>query len=304
MNLKKKLFYFLNNDEKQEISNKIPNLYFYKLIRIQKNNLIFKNDIVNKFNNKGGSNELKNNYEKKTGSYKIEINDNKYNYKIERYSPENDNEFRFIDLITIKDKYKNTITCGSIQINKKENSANIISLGNSNKCLKSENNNVEFKYGDIIFQILIDICKKENVTKIELTDNSNKKCGSYSLILNYLKTLTHGVTHYYKYGFKFKLNKDNHLLKLNYQNFKNDPKIHKNDLLKLIENSDKDIYQEVSKVLDKINNKEISIKKFVKLFTQQLDNEKYCKFISNIYIELYDLAGYKPYFTKDYEKIL
>ena len=160
---------------------------------------------------------------------------NKYYYRVERYSTNEgtkyeDNNNKFIDFITIKDKYKNFVDCGSISINIKNKTASITSLGNSPKCLRSTNN-VKFKYGDILFQIMLSICKKENLKEIELTDNSNRKCGDIDLSLDYLKTLTHGFPHYHKYGFKFKNDEDNKILNDNYKNYQNDPKITKNKLL-------------------------------------------------------------------------
>jgi hypothetical protein len=59
--------------------------------------------------------------------------------------------------------------------------------------------------------------------------------------------------------------------------------------------------EEINKILSKIESDNISIKKFIKLFTLDLTNKKYCKFINSIYIDLYKEAKYKPYFTKDYE---
>lgn len=290
---KKKFFFKLSSEQIINFLNIEPDFFIYKFLNSKNRKLVF---IM-----KGGNKDINNTYDKKTGEYNFEINDNKYYYKVERYSPENDNKFRFIDLITIKDKYKNNIDCGSIQINKKGNSASIISLGNSNKCLKSEKDNVEFKYGDVIFQILIDICKKENLNKIELTDNSNKKCGNYSLILNYLKTLTHGVPHYYKYGFKFKYEDDNKILKKNYKNYLTDPKITKEELLNLLKDKGKiDMINHLTKVINKIETNEISIKKFVLLLTRDLKNNDYCELVYNIYVDLYIKAGYLPYYTKDY----
>jgi hypothetical protein len=60
------------------------------------------------------------------------------------------------------------------------------------------NGNVEFKYEDILFQIMINICKKENIRQIELTDNLYRQCGNVNLSLDFLKTMTQGFTHYFK----------------------------------------------------------------------------------------------------------
>ena len=179
--------------------------------------------------------------------YNIILNGNQYYYNVERYSyvdekDVKDDRFTFIDLITIKDKYKNNIHCGSIAIDTKTKKAIITSLGNSPKCLIS-NGNVEFKYGDILFQIMINICKKENVRQIELTDNSYRQCcspsldgnlatlGNLNLSLDFLKTMTHCFTHYYKYGFKYKYEPGNQILKENNEHFLTAPTIKANQIL-------------------------------------------------------------------------
>ena len=101
----------------------------------------------------GVSNDYIKKYNNETGKYNITLNGNQYYYNVERYSyidekDVKDDKFTFIDLITIKDEYKNNIHCGSIAIDtktKKATKATITSLGNSPKCLIS-NGNVEFKY--------------------------------------------------------------------------------------------------------------------------------------------------------------
>ena len=296
--LREKLIKILNSEERINLMNMKISLNNYKYEYKKDRNIIFAL--------RGGNNKYKEydkNYDNKTGKYNIIIDDNKYYYRVERYS--GDEDFRIIDIISIKDEYKNNIDCGSIQIDKKQRIATIISLGNSNKCIKSDNKKVKFKYGDIIFQIMMNICKKENLRKIELSDNSNINCSGYSLILNYIKTMTHGIPHYYKYGFKFKLENDNKILNNNYKNYMKDPKINKNDLLEIIKNKGSvNIINHLYKVINKLSKEEISIKKFILLLTQDLENREYCELTNNIYITLYEYGGYKPYYSKSYELLL
>jgi hypothetical protein len=296
---------YMTTEQKTLFLLKIPYINLFKIQKIYKKNI----------NLMGGNpkkkdidydKEFNKEYDNNTGKFNIEIYKNKYYYRVERYSTGEgtefeDKKFKFIDFITIKDKYKGVVDCGSISIDLKNKTATITSLGNDSKCLKSKNN-VEFKYGDILYQIMLYICKKEKLKKIELTDNSNRKCGDINLSLDYLKTLTRGFPHYHKYGFKFKYDEDNEILKENYNNYQNDPKITKKKLLSLLKKKhiDEKMIESINKILDKLSNDEVSIKKFVKLYTLDLTNKENCDLIHKIYIELYKEAGYKFYSTKDY----
>jgi hypothetical protein len=292
--LKLKLLKILNESEKTNLLLTMPDIKTYNLLSLNKTNLILK----------GGSNydkDYKNTYNHDSGKFNLNINANKYYYKVERYSPDNDDEFIFVDIITIKDKYKNNIQCGSIQIDKNKKIANIISLGNSEKCLKSENENIKFKYGDIILQIIIYICKKEHMVKIELTDNSEITCNKYKLNLMIFKTITSGCPHYVKYGFKFKDKYNRGILNDNYINYLKDPQINKSELIEIIKNNgDNEIIDKLFDVINKIDNSTISIKKFILLLTRDLENKKYCKFANNIYRMLYAYGGYKPYSSQHF----
>ena len=289
--LKITLFKHMTDSQKTFLLLGVPNINSYKLISNYQKNLILH----------GGSD-----YNNSSGKFSTNIDGNEYYYKVDRYSPDGDKQFKIIDLITIKDKYKENVHCGSIQIDRKEKIANILSLGNNNKCLLSTNN-TKFKYGDILFQIMIHICKKEKVKKIQLTDNSTITCGECDLNLNYLKTITHGYPHYIKYGFKMKNenNPDNDIIKENYDIYLSNPTINKNKLINIIKNkSDDETIKKIIKVINKLENDEISIKKFVKLLMIDLENNNYCKLIYNIYMKLYRHAKYLPLVTNSYELYL
>lgn len=302
--IKYKIMANMTDDQKTILLLKIPYINMFKPISNYENKIKLIGGALNDFNKK---------YNNRTGKYNIELNGNRYYYNVERYSYTDekgvaDNKFTFIDLITIKDKYKNNIHCGSIAIDTKTKRATITSLGNSPKCITSENNDVVYKYGDILFQIMIDICKKENVKAIELTDNSYVLCcaGDVNLSLDYLKTMTQGLTHYSKYGFKYKRDYDNTILKKNHKHFLTDPTIKADIILKLLKNKkiDDETIDKIKKLFEiykkDTNSDNISVKKFVKFYTEDLTNKKRCAFIERIYGELYILAGYKTYLTKDY----
>lgn len=305
--IKHRIMKNMTNEQKTLLLLKIPYINLFKLQNTYKQNInLIGGNPKEKKNVIDFENDYNKEYNNKTGKFNIEIDKHKYYYRVERYSTNEgtkyeDKEFKFIDFITIKDKYKELIDCGSLSIDIKNKMATITSLGNDSKCLKSKDN-INFKYGDILYQIMLHICEKENIKKIELTDNSYRKCGNIDLSLDYLKTLTYGFPHYHKYGFKFKYDEDNEILKYNYNNYLNDPKITKKKLLLLFKkkNIDEKIIRSINKAFDKLPNDEISIKKFVKLYTLDLTNIENCDFVHKIYIELYNEAGYKLYHTKDY----
>ena len=81
-------------------------------------------------------------------------------------------------------------------------------------------------------------------------------------------------------------------------NYLSNPKITKNKLLSLLKK--KNIDEKIIKSINKLPNEEISIKKFIKLYTLDLTNKENCDLIHKIYIELYKEAGYKLYSTKEY----
>lgn len=293
----------MTNEQKTMLLVKIPYINMFRLSSTyeKKINLIG-GDITELYNKE---------YNNGTGKYNIKINGNQYYYNVERYSffdnnGVEDKKYKYIDLITIKNKYKNNIHCGSIAIETKNNNASITSLGNDTKCLLSPDNKTEFKYGDILFQIMINICKKENVKKIVLTDNSYRQCGNTDLSLDYLKTLTQGFPHYHKYGFKYKYEPDNQILKENYKHFLTSPTINANKILSLLKEKkiDNTTINKIKKLFEiykkENNNDDISVRKFVKFYTNNLKDIERCDFIKKIYIDLYTLAGYKPYLTKDY----
>jgi hypothetical protein len=242
---------------------------------------------------------------------KVELdNGDIFYYNVERYTPMNENNnYKVIDLVSLKKKNfddESFIPCASIQLNLKNKKADIFSLGNNNKCIKAKNKDTVFKYGDIMFQIMLDICKRERIKYISLTDNSNITCGKHKLNLDVLKTLTHGTTHYTKYGFNFKQKIDRDTYNENKILFNRIPSIDKNELKKLIFKADIDeeITKYLFRVIDKFDNSKIAIRKVAILLTKDLENEEFCKLIYLIYYDLYKIAGYKPYYSKDYELFL
>ncbi len=310
--LRNKIYLSLNDYEKTKI-NKLSQLEKYIKISDNKINII-KSKIY-----KGGE-VIKNTYDKnklnQTNKEIIIIDSSEYYYNVEKYNLLNDNENLMIDIVSIKKKEynKNDDICGSIQINKNTQVANIIGLGNEYECIKLKNCNNEYKNGssilrpqtcyarNIIFQIMLDICKKENITQINLTDNSYKKCRG-------LETMTVGKTHYMKYGFKFKKKSETNRYEYNKKLFDSDPTINKTELINLILSTQTDIgvKKYLFDILNAMNVENISIKNFLLLLMSKKDpnNNKvedvnYCRLIYDIYDILFEKAGYKLYFNYDY----
>ena len=305
-NLIDKIYLSLNDYEKTKI-NKLNKLDKYKKIsEIKKKIQIFKfygGDVISNTYNKNKIEELNKEI--------VIIDNNEYFYNIGGYSSFGDNENMIIDIVSIKKKdyNNNDYICGSIQIDKNTLIATIIGLGNEYKCVKLKNGNDVYKNGDIVFQIMLDICKKENIKQINLTDNSYKKCGDIEINLNVLKIMTYGKTHYMKYGFKFK--KKSELTKYEYNKkiFDLDPKVNKIDLINLIRSSKTNIEtkQYIIGVLHMSKSLDISIKYFLLLLmskknpnNENLEDKNYCQLIYDIYDSLFEIGNYKMHVNNDY----
>ena len=305
-NLINKIYLSLNDYEKTKI-NKLNKLDKYKKISEIKKKIklseLYGGDVVSNTYNKNKIEELNKEI--------VIIDNNEYYYNIEKYSSFGDNENIIIDIVSIKKKdYENNdYICGSIQIDKNASIATIIGFGNEYKCIKLKNGNDLYKNGDIVFQIMLDICAKENVKQVNLTDNSYKKCGYVEINLNVLKIMTYGKTHYMKYGFKLKKKSEMTKYEYNKKIFNSDPKVNKLELLNLINNSNTDITikQYIIGVLNMTDSQNISIKYFLLLLmskknpkNEKLEDKNYCQLIYDIYDSLYEIGQYKIHVNNDY----
>lgn len=92
--------------------------------------------------------------------------------------------------------------CVSVIISKKDNIAEIHSIGNFDSCLHTTNQNV----GSTLLQLTIKMLKrykdKFKIKMIILVDNSIKKCGKKNIKFSIMKTLLTGDTWYGNYGFR------------------------------------------------------------------------------------------------------
>lgn len=122
--IKHKIMANMTNEQKTMLLVKIPYINMFKLSFIYENKIKLIGGNFNDYNKE---------YNNETGKFNITINNNQYYYNVERYSFYNekgieDKQFKFINLITIKDKYKNNIHCGSIAIDTETKIASIYSF--------------------------------------------------------------------------------------------------------------------------------------------------------------------------------
>jgi hypothetical protein len=206
----------------------------------------------------------------KIKSYNFE--NNNYYYNVEYAKSTKDNSINEVYLITINN---GTTGCGLILIDNKTHYANIQSVADYSDCIKCDNPNIKYKVGAIMMQIMIEECKKLNVKKITLEDNSKKYFSGSSIELIYYRTMAQGTPYYSKFGFK-------HTTPLKVRNNQNNwltnPTITKNKIKKIF-NKDIEDNEENSKI----------ILLFYKIVDKYTDNI----IVSNFVIKLFDKAVIK-----------
>lgn len=89
---------------------------------------------------------------------KYEYNNDKYYYNVESSKPLN-SQFKNneIQLLTVNE---GLYGCGLILLNNDTNEARIQSVSNYQECIECSNPDANYKVGDIMMQIIINICKK------------------------------------------------------------------------------------------------------------------------------------------------
>ncbi len=190
--------------------------------------------------------------------------------------------------------------CSIIQINKKKKEAFITGLSNYDACIMCKDKTYEYKKGEILMKIMIELCVKKNIKNIKLTDNSKIDCkglnDKFELII--FRTMTHGEPYYIKFGFLPETEK-------NIKIYENNKKLFKT----LIFDRDK-IITILNNNIDNINNndtkfiiKQIKQSKLYKLqhFVKYI-YDHYPIILHDIYMELYNISGYKPYSSKIFVK--
>jgi hypothetical protein len=258
-------------------------LLYNRLIELYKNDLSLLSKILLMFH------DIKNNYtifnkspdkklkflNQKGGEIKIFTNNNiKYKYNVEYAKPINKKySYNQVQLLTIND---GTYGCGLMIIDKIRNEANIQSVSDYSDCIICENNEVKYKVGAIIVQILIYECTKLKNKKLTLEDNSKKNFTGSSIELFYYRTMTQGTPYYTKFGFK---SITPLIITENKINYEKKHKIKKNKLIEIlnnnINNDEKKLVELLKKILNTFNNNELEISNFlIFIFNKAIEKEK------------------------------
>ena len=289
---------------------------------LQLHNFRIKRTILKEINfnsMKGGGGDEDNNLEE------FVVGDNKYIARlVHGDSTDIKGKTHTIKFISVDDINEQSIMCAILNFDYERKIASIQSIGDYNNCLLCANRKEEYKVGQMLMIIIINICleKKPKIKYIELKDNSTFRCmktypdqeiewkSSYqhhhSLILRIIKTLTTGEPYYCKYGFKPKTDYDievyNHNKKIfNKQQLLNTINI--NSINKLVLkniNNEKHIkiYKKyIIPLIDECKNKPVNIfiKKLFEINPDPYTKSVVCFIIETIYINIYDLLEYKHY---------
>ena len=256
--------------------------------------------------------------------YEIELKDGKtYYYNINDIEPISKTKYKML-FMTFDDINE----CACLTFGKKDSNNNILRIDgikSFDECILCKDEKHKFKSDDILMQIILELVKNDpqfsHIDKIELADSSQKQCYDIGLQLVYLRTMTHGVPYYAKFGFRPVLKTDyENVFVYNRNNFQLKKTISEEDLFKIINkkkvNMNFKSYEVYKKYIKNIifNNKIINPIKIITDVISVVDNsiaEKkndkliiiedkdelsgLCDFILNIYIDIYKYLGYKFY---------
>jgi hypothetical protein len=226
-----------------------------------------------------------------------------------------------IKFVSVDDINEQSIMCAILNFDYERKIVSIQSIGDYNNCLLCANRKQDYKIGEMLMIIIINICldKKPKIKYIELKDNSTLSCmktypdqdiewkNSYqhhhSLILRIIKTLATGEPYYCKYGFKPKTDDDievyNHNKKIfNKQQLLNTININELILNNISNEKHIKIYKKyIIPIINEFDNKPVNIfiKKLFEINQDPYIKSVVCFIIEKIYIKIYDLLGYKRY---------
>jgi hypothetical protein len=218
--------------------------------------------------------------------------------------------------------------CACLTYGKKESNNTVLRIDgikSFDECIFCKDKKHKFKSGDILMQIILELVKNNpqfsHIDKIELADSSQKQCYDIGLKLIYLRTITHGIPYYAKFGFRPVLKTDyEDVFVHNKNNFKLNKTMIRDELLKIINKKKRNMSDKTYNVYKKyikkhiLNNEIIDPVIFIsqtikivdnsiaedkddkiKIIDNKVELECLCDFISNIYIDIYKFLGYKNY---------
>lgn len=257
-------------------------------------------------------------------AYEIKLKDNQtYYYNIENIEPISKSKYKMIFMT-----FDNINECACLTFGKKESKNNVLRINgikSFDDCIYCKDKKHKFKSGDILMQIILKLVNDDpdfsHINKIELADNSKKQCYDIGLKLIYLRTMTHGIPYYAKFGFRPVLKTDyEDVFVYNRNNFKLNKTMTKDELLNIIQKNKIDMSKETYNTYKKyikqlILNREkfvplIFITQTIKIVDNSMAEEKnkkikiiedkkelaeLCDFVSKIYIDIYKFLGYKDY---------
>jgi hypothetical protein len=186
-------------------------------------------------------------------------------------------------------------------------------LNASEECVVCDDKKHLLKMGDILMQLFIKWIKNyselSHIKRIELQDNSTKKCYGIGLKLLYLRTITDGIPYYAKYGFRPVEKKEQQIFRYNREQFKKNILLDNKRVDTIFENTknkyNKKPYEMYIQLYKKIimETNPIDIKLLFKNMLNLGNNEKTkierrkytCELVSYVLINFYKELGYKDY---------
>jgi hypothetical protein len=186
-------------------------------------------------------------------------------------------------------------------------------LNASEDCVACEDRKHIFKFGDILMQLFIKWITNNpelsHIKKIELQDNSTKKCYGIGLKLIYLRTITDGIPYYAKYGFRPVESTEQNNFRYNRNKFKENVTLDNKIVDRIFEDTKNknnkkpyEMYINLYKELI-LNTNPIDIKLLLKNMIELGNNEKTnikrrkytCELVFYVLKKIYKELGYKDY---------
>lgn len=248
-------------------------------------------------------------------AFSIKLKDNKrYTYHLSQITSEKNNTKHKLCFLNLNEENE----CLCFTFHSKETGINILTLKDliihdKDKYIECNDPIHKFKSGDILVQILIELVKTNEsfsyINRIELQDNSIKRCHGIGIQLKYMRTITDGIPYYAKFGFLPNKVTNNAIYERNKQKFTDSVKTMSsvkfdNLFLKIKENNEQLYNFYKSSYREFILNNERT--EYISIIRKMIDVDKEnkisktnkkltCELVAEIIKPLYKLLGYKEY---------